>query len=147
MGNSKQEPTEQETKCIKARRKPGRKTTKQQSLEDAASKTDTPSDESLESSDEQEPIDGGEQLRSAIDEEVSRRSKQIATALVNETCAGNMSVARLLAEVTGARNPRIKPPKKRCGPTFAESLALEPQWQGPEDGEEEISSRHKETTA
>jgi hypothetical protein len=149
MGNSKQELTEQETTNNKTARKTGRKRTKQQSLEDALGSTGAPSDRSSsqERSVEPEPIDGGEKLRSAIDTEVGKRSTQIATALVNKTCAGNMSVARLLAEITGAKNPRTKPPKKRCGPTLAEELAMEPQWQGPEEGDEDISSRPQETPA
>jgi hypothetical protein len=62
---------------------------------------------------------------------VGKESERIAQAMVNKTIQGNMSGARLLTDLTGAMKSKNKPPKKRYGPTEAELLALEPQWEGP----------------
>jgi hypothetical protein len=84
-----------------------------------------------------EPGDGGSMLRSAVDILVGKESERIAQAMVKKTIEGNMSGARLLTDLTGAMKSKNKPPKKRYGPTEAELLAMEPQWEGPMEGDED----------
>jgi hypothetical protein len=99
-------------------------------------------DESMSPGPESEPgpEETGERLRTAIDEEVSLECRRIARALVKNTIDGNMSVARLLVDLTGARTrkPRDLPVKKpRRGMTLAQRLAMEPDWKGPTEAEED----------
>lgn len=166
MGNSKQELAKQKKTSSKTSRKPGspaksscrrvgstsgttdrkpsgKASNKQALPQSPANCTGVPGDGSLSPgrNDEPEPVDSAERLRSAIDEEVIRQSHEIARALVKKTISGDMSGARLVADITGVKNPRIKPPKNRCGPTLAEQLALEPPWEGPEEGYEDTSPR------
>jgi hypothetical protein len=146
MGNSKQELAKQKKTSSKTSRKPGspaksscrrvgstsgttdrkpsgKASNKQALPQSPANCTGVPGDGSLSPgrNDEPEPVDSAERLRSAI--------------------SGDMSGARLVADITGVKNPRIKPPKNRCGPTLAEQLALEPPWEGPEEGYEDTSPR------
>jgi hypothetical protein len=76
--------------------------------------------------------DGGEQLRIAVEKLVAEQSEKIAQALV---------------DLSGAKNPQTKPPKKRRGPTTAQRLAMDKPWEGPEDGDEDLSPRPHETAA
>ena len=58
---------------------------------------------------------------------VGEQSDDIAQALINKTKAGNATVAHLLVELTGG--PKAAPgKKKRKGPSWAEILANEPEW-------------------
>ncbi|MGD0730850.1 MAG: hypothetical protein ABR956_06275 [Terracidiphilus sp.] len=75
--------------------------------------------------------DSGERLRKAVEMEVSRRCRRIAKALVDKAAKGDMTGAKLLVELTGARTPREKPPKKRTGLTVAQQLAMDDPWKGP----------------
>jgi hypothetical protein len=76
--------------------------------------------------------DGGEQLRTAVEKLVAEQSEKIAQALV---------------DLSGANSPQTKPPKKRRGPTTAQRLAMDKPWEGPEDGEEDLSPQAHETAA
>ena len=91
--------------------------------------------------------DGGEQLRIAVEKLVAEQSEKIAQALVDKTIKGNMTGARLLVDLSGANSPQTKPPKKRRGPTTAQRLAMDKPWEGPEDGEEDLSPQAHETAA
>ncbi len=71
----------------------------------------------------------GSNLRNAINVAVASQSDRIATALVQEAVKGNTGSAKLLIEISGARNP--EPKKRPSGPTPAEILMREPQWQDP----------------
>ena len=72
---------------------------------------------------------GGARLRSSINTLVGLESDRIARALIDKTLAGNMTGARLLVELSGAQNaPPEKKKKKRPGPSWAELLASEPEW-------------------
>jgi hypothetical protein len=111
-------------------------------LTSRAVNTGAPNDESISQGSEPEPgpEETGERLRTAIDEEVSLECRRIARALVKNTIDGNMSVARLLIDLTGARarKPRELPVKKpRRGMTWAQRLAMEPDWKGPTEAEED----------
>jgi hypothetical protein len=78
-------------------------------------------------------VSAAKKLRSAVDSEVSKSSKKIAKAMVEQAVKGNMSGARLLIELSGAKNPPEEEKKKCSGPTQAELLASEPQWEGESD--------------
>jgi hypothetical protein len=80
--------------------------------------------------------DGGGKLRNAVDELVATESKKIAKALVDKTIEGNMTGAKLIVDLSGANNPQEKP-KKRRGPTMAQSLAMDKLWQPPRDDDGE----------
>jgi hypothetical protein len=85
--------------------------------------------------------DGGGQLRTAVEKLVAEQSEKIAQALIDKTIEGNMTGARLLVDLSGAKSPQIKPPKKRRGPTTAQRLATDKPWEGPEDGDKETIPR------
>ncbi|HEV2485443.1 MAG TPA: hypothetical protein VGT08_07920 [Terracidiphilus sp.] len=91
--------------------------------------------------------DGGEQLRTAVEKLVAEQSEKIAQALIDKTIEGNMTGARLLVDLSGAKSPQTKPPKKRRGLTTAQRLAMDKPWEGQEDGEENLSPRPHETVA
>ena len=99
---------------------------------------------------EPEPGGGAERLRCAIDKLVSHESGRIAKALVDKTIAGNMTGARLVVELSGAKNSRNKPVKKRHEPILpwsAAELAAEPQWTGPPEDDEETGAPAFERSA
>lgn len=127
MGKSQQELT----KHPKTSRKTGRKPS------GATGNEPTPP-ASPASNNEPEPGEGADRLRSAINRLVGQQCGRIAQALVDKTIAGNMTGARLLADLSGAKNPRNQPPKKRFGPSDAERLAMEPPWQGPPEDDEDV---------
>jgi hypothetical protein len=90
---------------------------------------------------------GGERLRSALDKLVDKQSEQIAQALVDQAIGGSIPGFNALAGMIGAKNPRIKPPKRRRGMSEAQQLEAEAPWEGPEEGEEDVSPRSHETPA
>jgi hypothetical protein len=99
---------------------------------------------------EPEPGEGAERLRGAVDILVSRQCGRIAKALVDKTIAGNMTGARLVAELSGAKDLRNKPVKKRHEPILpwsAAELAAEPQWKGPPEDDEETGDPAFESSA
>ena len=81
--------------------------------------------------------DGGGKLREAVVQRVAEECDRIAESLVNKTLEGNMVGAKLLVDLTGAKIPPPKPPRKRRGPTMAQMLAACPPWQGPLDDVED----------
>jgi hypothetical protein len=91
--------------------------------------------------------DGGEQLRTAVEKLVAEQSEKIAQALVDKTIKGNMTGARLLVDLSGAKSPQTKPPKKRRGLTTAQCLAMDKPWEGPEDGDEDTTPQALEAIA
>ncbi len=76
----------------------------------------------------------GSKLRKAINIAVASKSDAIAGALVLESVHGNLGSAKLLIEFTGAMKADDSK-KKRRGPSLAEVLRLEPEWQGPPDAD------------
>ena len=74
----------------------------------------------------------GSNLRKAINVAVAAEPDVIAKALIEGTKKGNVGSAKLLIDFTGAGDP--EPKKKPKGPSLAERLRLEPQWQGPPNG-------------
>jgi hypothetical protein len=127
MGNSKQQPTERKRIGRKAANKP-------------TAESGTPHKRGPRAG------RGGERLRSALNKLVDEQSEQIAQALINKTIAGNMVGARLLSDLTGAKNPRIKPTRKKRGLSEAEELASEQTWVGP-DYDGDCTSLHPLETA
>ena len=75
-------------------------------------------------------------LRSAVDILVGKESERIAQAMVKKTIEGDVSGAGCSPTSPGPES-KNKPPKKRYGPTEAELLAMEPQWEGPMEGDED----------
>ncbi len=71
---------------------------------------------------------GGLRLRDSINDKVSKQSDQIAQALIDKTKAGNMTGARILVQLSGADKAPPGKKKKRRGPSWAERLANEPEW-------------------
>jgi hypothetical protein len=79
------------------------------------------------------PGRGASQLRSAVNFAVNEKSAEIARALVKQTLGGSAAGARLLIELSGAHHsaPLEEKKKKRRGPTAAQLLASEPEWEPP----------------
>jgi hypothetical protein len=82
-------------------------------------------------------MDGAEQLRQAADLRVGWNSEKIADVLTEKALAGDLASAKALVALAEAKKPSPEPVKKRCGPSMAEQLAAEPQWQEPPEGGEE----------
>jgi hypothetical protein len=79
------------------------------------------------------PGRGAARLRSAINNLVGRESDRLARALSDKAVAGNMAAARLLVEISGADKEPPEKKKKRKGPSWAELLVAEPEWDPNED--------------
>ena len=129
MGKSKQVQTKQKQTNNKATNKPPASETESESSK--------PGRHRGKAKREPKPGDGGMVLRSAVDELVIKEGKLIARALVNTTRKGSVPGARLVVELTDAKKPQEKPPRKRRGPTMAQILAACPPWQGPLDDVED----------
>lgn len=72
---------------------------------------------------------GAVRLRNSVNTMVDKESDAIAQALIKKTVEGNMAGARILVVLTGAdKTPPEKKKKKRRGPSWAELLASEPEW-------------------
>jgi hypothetical protein len=71
---------------------------------------------------------GAARLRDSINAMVSKQSDRIAQALIDKTVKGNMTGARILVELSGADKVPPEKKKKRSGPSWAELLASEPEW-------------------
>jgi hypothetical protein len=106
---------------------PGRKPGCKSSGRKATAKITNPEDTSIA------PEVAGSNLRNAINIAVASQSDRIASALIHEAVLGNMGSAKILIDISGARNP--EPKKKAKGPSLADELRMEEQWQGPPDGD------------
>jgi hypothetical protein len=67
-------------------------------------------------------------LRDSVNQLVDEQSYAVAKALVKNAVKGNVGVARLVVGMTGADKPPAPAKKKRSGPSWAELLASEPEW-------------------
>jgi hypothetical protein len=74
--------------------------------------------------------DGMECLRSAAEEQLRQNAGNIARALGKKAAGGDLNSAKFLVAITKekARGNRWRP---RDGPTEAQRLAAEPQWEEP----------------
>jgi hypothetical protein len=72
--------------------------------------------------------DGAEQLRRAVDRRVGRNSERLAEVLTNKALEGDLAFAKAVVALADAKKP--DPVKKRRGPSWAERLTAEPQWEG-----------------
>jgi hypothetical protein len=75
---------------------------------------------------------GAEQLRCAADRQVGRNSKELADLMTKKALKGNLAYTKALVGFAEGKKP--EPVKKRRGPTLAERLRAEKQWEG---GDEE----------
>jgi len=96
------------------------------------------------------PEDGAEQLRQAADRQVGLNSEKLADLLTKNALAGDLACARVLVGLAERKKPipepRAEPRMAERGPSQAEQLAAEPEWQGaPEDEEQEGESRYSRT--
>ena len=78
---------------------------------------------------------GAEQLRCAADKRVGRNSAKLADLMTEKALKGNLAYTKALVGFAEGKKP--EPVKKRRGPTLAERLEREPQWEGKELGDEE----------
>lgn len=79
-------------------------------------------------------MDGAEQLKWAADRQVGRNSKKIADLLTVRAVTGDLPSIRVLVGLAERKKPRPEPVKKWVGPSLAERLAAEPEWEGGEEG-------------
>ena len=77
--------------------------------------------------------DGAEQLRQAADRRVSRISEKLADLLEGKALEGDLASTRVLFGLAERKQPIPAPVKRRRGPSPAERLAAQPQWQGEEE--------------
>ena len=107
----KPNPSETKEAAKKPRAKPGRKPSKTRRRKVPAGR-------------------GAISLRNSVNRLVDAQSDDIAQALINTTKAGNATVAHVLVDLTDALKgaPGKKKKKKRKGPSWAEMLANEPEW-------------------
>jgi hypothetical protein len=61
----------------------------------------------------------------------------LADLLTEKALKGDLASTRVLVGLAERKKPRAEPVKKRRGPSLAEQLAAEPQWQEPAEGREE----------
>jgi len=88
-----------------------------------------------QNSDTQEEMHKGakKSLRRAVKAEVRKDRKRIARALVDRSLKGNMRGTEVLLSLMEHCNKEGEDGrKKRSGPTLAELLASEPEWEGEE---------------
>ena len=78
---------------------------------------------------------GAEQLRCAADRRVGRNSAKLADLMTEKALKGDLAYTKALVGYAEGKKP--EPVKKRRGPTQAERLEREPQWEGKELGDEE----------
>jgi hypothetical protein len=104
-------PSEAQKPSKKPRAKPGRKPSKTKQRKVPAGR-------------------GAISLRNSVNKLVDAQSDDIAQALIDKTKAGNATVAHVLVDLTDALKgaPGKKKKKKRKGPSWAEMLANEPEW-------------------
>ncbi len=81
--------------------------------------------------------DGIERLRQAADRRVGRNAKELADLLTEKALTGDLPSTKELVRLAEGKKPRPEPVKKKRGPSLAEQLAMEPQWQGPPEYDEE----------
>jgi hypothetical protein len=68
-------------------------------------------------------------LRHAVKAKVKAESSAIATSLVEKVKKGDMKGTEIvLSLMENAKEEKTKKKKKRCGPSWAELLASEPEW-------------------
>jgi hypothetical protein len=79
-------------------------------------------------------MDGAERLRQEVDRLVGLNSDALAALLTNKALRGDVVTAKALVGLAEGKKPRPEPKKKRLGPSQAEQLRMEPEWQ--EDREE-----------
>ncbi len=105
-----EKPSQSETKKATRKRggKPGRKSSKTKPRKAPAGR-------------------GAIRLRDSANNMVGEQSDAIIQALINKTKAGDATVAHLLVELTGGPKA-ASGKKKRKGPSWAEILANEPEW-------------------
>jgi hypothetical protein len=81
-------------------------------------------------------VDGIELLRQAADRQIGRSPTKFADVLSTRAKAGDVPSLRVLVMLAERKKPRAEPVKKPRRRSQALELALEPEWQGPEEGEE-----------
>jgi hypothetical protein len=82
---------------------------------------------------EEYPEDGGlERLRSAAEEQLRLHAGEIAVALGKKALSGDSNSAKFLLAISKEK-PRPVRWRPRDGPTEAQRLAAEPQWEEPAD--------------
>ena len=79
--------------------------------------------------------DGAERLRQAADKRVGRNSDKLADLLTEKALAGDLASAKVLVGLAERKKASLEPKKRRRGPSLAERLAAEPEWQGEEEEE------------
>ena len=80
---------------------------------------------------------GVERLRQAADKRGGKNSEELADLLTAKALKGKLSNTRFLVGLAERKEPVEKPKKKRRGLSMAQQLAMEPEWVGPAEGEEE----------
>lgn len=82
--------------------------------------------------------DGAEQLRQEADKQVGLNSEKLADLLAQKALEGDLASTKMLLGLAENKKPRAKPGKKRRGPSLAEQLTAEPEWQEPAGGEQAL---------
>jgi len=80
--------------------------------------------------------DGVEQLHQAADKQVYEISEKLAEMLKKKALKGDLASAKTLVGLAERKKPQPEPKKKRRGPSMAERLAAEPEWEGEEEDRE-----------
>jgi hypothetical protein len=78
--------------------------------------------------------DGVEQLRVAADWWLGQKSAEIAEALSNSAVKGDLASTKALVSLADGKKVSPEEVKKLSGPSMAQRLAAEAQWQGKEGG-------------
>lgn len=77
--------------------------------------------------------DGAEQMRQAADLHVGLNSDTIASALAEKARAGDWASTKALMALAAGKKPKAE--KKKAGPTLAEWLAGQPEWENAQKDE------------
>ena len=132
-------------KCIEERKKKG-ETAKSQAKSGKGKDTE---ETGAEKNAESVPVDLGDykgarkKLRHAVKAVVKVKSGLIAEKLVSKAEAGDMRGTEMMLSLIEKKKPGkdAKKKKKREGPSWAELLASEPEWdESMEDGEKELKA-------
>jgi hypothetical protein len=72
--------------------------------------------------------DGAERLRAAVNHELARKAGKIALKLAAQAAAGNTASTKILVQLMGDKKTKSPQRKKRSGPSEAQLLELEKEW-------------------
>jgi hypothetical protein len=73
--------------------------------------------------------DGTELLRRAADRRLFKDWEELAGVIAGKALKGDLASAKMLVGLAEGKKPDPEPAEEPCGPSLAEMLAADPQWE------------------